>query len=427
MILSFAVKNYKSIKDLLILDFTTEKSEVQPKFEALVKKEQGQLVTRLNFLYGKNGSGKSSIVDALKALCKLGISDNNKTSESEKLIIKPFKFLEVLESKTFFTLLFVNNQKKYRYSVSYDVNKEIIDDEQLKYIEDDKEIIIFSKLEDQFLNLNQSELERLKTYKLEKNSILRTLSKEIEISNINIKAHIDNVFSFINKIYFNFTKLNSTQSIKQLINNPKKLNEIKSKIKKFDLTISDIKVEEKDINREEFNSKYSSFFDESDEQINKSLRKVIDTFYELQKYNLEIMHDQNGLNYQEESKGTQRALDILFSVYNIDSGVFIIDDFENDLHSKSAQELVKYLAKEFITHQFLFVTHDLEMLDLKEVKFKPLHFFAERDTKDFSTTIERLTTFKDLRSDSRNSWKNFYENHRLTQFPNISINDKDGF
>ena len=137
---------------------------------------------------------------------------------------------------------------------------------------------------------------------------------------------------------------------------------------------------------------------------------------------LDFIHYGHKLGYNEESSGTKKIANIIYSLIASDTKVWIIDDFEHDLHTEIAKELLLYLTKNITDLQFILVTHDLDMLDLEMVHHKALHYFVDRNSKDLSTSVVYLSQFADLRNDSRNSWSSFYRNYRLGQYPKLTIN-----
>ena len=66
MLVSFVIKNFKSIKDVIQVDFTSTGQHVPAKHKNLFIDTNGVTINRLNFFYGKNGAGKSNIIKALR-------------------------------------------------------------------------------------------------------------------------------------------------------------------------------------------------------------------------------------------------------------------------------------------------------------------------------------------------------------------------
>ena len=63
MLVQYSVRNYKSIKDEIIINFTAMNPNTEP--EKLVSNELGSSVYRCVGLVGPNASGKSNIINSL--------------------------------------------------------------------------------------------------------------------------------------------------------------------------------------------------------------------------------------------------------------------------------------------------------------------------------------------------------------------------
>lgn len=427
MITKFSLKNFKSVQELITIDFTSKDYNGTNNFSAnIVKEFNNEKIMRLNFFYGKNGAGKSTIVQGIKELKRValsipGIVDDEKFGNFFPNIV-PFKLCNNIDNNTFLSLDFYSDHVKYKYSILFDTLKFEIIDEVLHKIENENLEILYSKHEKNYGDLTKVELERLLTYGLEKTSILSLLNEKIKLSSIPFTQHIKNVRTFFSNIAFDFIDMNYSQSLASLISNKEHLLEIEDNIKKFDLSIQNIEVSMRELSFEDYISRFNFIRD----KIRGGFLNLLKENYENEKieYKLDFIHNKKSLNYDEESDGTKAIANILFSLVAFKSKVWVIDDFENDLHTEAATELIKYISENIIDSQFIFITHELSFLNLSEVHHKASHYFVERDNTALRTTIKYLTQFKDLRSDDRNSWLEFYKKYRLGQYPNIIINQE---
>lgn len=426
MIELFAIENYKSIKDLLIVDFSNERYKINNEQMNLFIEYENKAISRINFFYGKNGSGKSSIVDALKVFRDITLFNNEISDISprtrravgfEKVV--PFKLVDKIKNDTFFSITFVINNMRYRYSISYDTTKNVINEEILEYF--NKEFkIVFSKNKNEFKGLSAIEKERLETYKLDKMTIIGVINNEIQVSDKEYLAHFKNTLMFFNAMAFDFFDLNNNKSLKTLFDDKHKLTKITEQVKKYDLSIDDIKVSAREVSLAEFKKRYKILF--ADKK-NKYLEDLVESTYQDSQieYELNIIHKKKKLDYSEESTGTQRILNFLFSLYATSKKIWIIDDFEHDLHTEAAISIVDFLSKNLHKSQFIFITHELDFLNQPAVHNKALHYFVERDEEELSTQVIKLSQFSDLRNDERNNWEQFYRKFRLAQYPRITI------
>lgn len=430
MIKSFAVKNYKSIKELLQIDFTDKGQMISVENKNLFKNYNSSKISRLNFLYGKNGSGKSTIINAIQSMKDIVMTTRVSGSEidfmyssNEGVKITPFKITNEIGVETFFSMIFMYLDKEYRYTIKYNNEDSYIVDEVLENL--DEGITIYSKIKKIFMNISKIEKERLQTYNLNNNSLLTLLHNEIVIKDNETSKHISNAYNFFDEISFDFIRIDSKKSLKKLSENKESLKRISDQVKLFDLSIDSIEVKERMVSFNDYINRYKVI--ERDGRLPNGLMERLKYLYDKDslEYDLSFIHKKHKLTFPEESSGTREIVNILFSLNASNKKVWIIDDFENDLHKEASIQLIKYLSQNYLDMQFIFVTHELSVLNIKEVRNKALHYLTERDNKNLSTSLVYLTQYTDLRSDDRNSWERFYRNYRLAQYPEITINESE--
>lgn len=431
MIEKLAISNFRSIDKMVVIDFSMNNVKYNKEYSKLITKCKDEKISRVNFFYGKNGAGKSTIIHALKYLKSLALESNYEPESSYFMFkynvpkITPFKLLNKIKEESFLSITYCINDNKYRYSVTYNNKESLISDERLEvYIYDSYELV-YSKINKIYNDFTEVELERLKTYKIDFVSILSIVNEKINVSSPSLKVYLNDSFLFFKNLSFSFDSFDDDESLNYLLNDKTYLNKIIKEVKKFDISIDDIKIDRREINYEEYFKRFEDIVVNSNNERDKQIIEYIKNRYESEKYEfkLEFIHNKKSLSFNDESDGTINILNILFSLIASQKSIWVIDDFENYLHTEAVLELIKYISKGFNSKQFLLVTHELDILDLNEVKFKPVHFFVEKDKLSLSTNIVNLSDFKDLRVDERNSWKKFYQNYRLGQYPEITISN----
>ena len=143
MILNFAIKNYKSINELMNIEFEVDASIKTNNHHNLIIEKNNIKSSRLNFLYGNNGSGKSNIINGIKVLKMIALNELEKIN-AEQLII-PFKLSTKTNDDIFFHLDFISNNNRYNYNVYYDSKKQELRDEELVLVNGEVETIIFDR------------------------------------------------------------------------------------------------------------------------------------------------------------------------------------------------------------------------------------------------------------------------------------------
>ena len=118
MILEFSVSNYKSIKDLQTISFVA--APIVSKYKELddnnvFKASEKELLLKVVGIYGAYGSGKSNLVKAMQAMLLFVKNAGNDAQLGDKLIM-PFAFgVDEALKPTFFQIIFIAEEKKYRY------------------------------------------------------------------------------------------------------------------------------------------------------------------------------------------------------------------------------------------------------------------------------------------------------------------------
>lgn len=122
MLIEFSVSNYRSIGDKLTLSLTSAPKQ---------KEFEGNIIQMGNFsalnacaLYGANASGKSNIIRAMSLMGALVHKSSNMPSTA-KLPYDPFLLKRGYgENPTMMEIVFVANDKRYRYGFTY--NKDVV-------------------------------------------------------------------------------------------------------------------------------------------------------------------------------------------------------------------------------------------------------------------------------------------------------------
>lgn len=128
MIIEFSVKNFRSINEIQTLSFATSGLRSKEEYSFIDKnnitENHGQKSFNVLGLYGANASGKSNIVKALDYFIKT-ISAQPTSISTLLPLCQPFLFQkDADESESFFQMVFILNEKKYRYGFTVKRNTE---------------------------------------------------------------------------------------------------------------------------------------------------------------------------------------------------------------------------------------------------------------------------------------------------------------
>jgi len=388
MLLNFKVKNFRSIKDEVILDLQATKdktSEEQAVFE----------VGKIAFLksaaiYGPNASGKSNILKAFMAFRRMVLESMLRSNMNIDLPNEYFKLNSETENKpSFFEMKFLIDNKVYLYG--FEINKEKVCAEWLKQEKGNKKLFVRTEQE---IKSNRNYFQEA-TAAVKKQTAERVLFLSVLAAN---NGELSNrIVKFIQKMNFiSGTQRGNTLnfSFGQFLNNPKMSERIKEFILKADFGIVDIRASQKMVSTEQI----KSIPDKFKEILFKEDSKIAER-------NLKFLHKKYNVNekeirsepldfFAEESDGTQQmfALSAPF-IDTLENGkVLFVDEIGSSLHPFLCQYLISlFNSKEKNTKnaQLIFTTHDVSLLK-EELLRRDQIYFTEKN-KEGATELFSLS------------------------------------
>lgn len=394
MVVEFSVKNFRSISDLQTISFvaTSLKSSRDNEildFNNVVDKGDNRLLKTVG-IYGANASGKSNIIKAFEYFCE-AISDLPSPESRLTKLTQPFLYQDESDHKeSFFQIVIILEEKKYRYGFTIKKNldlksnpnasREIITSEWLFGPKNTNQVKYFSR---KYLDIDKSNLpggENIAPLEYDHTLFLihaASYNKDIcaKIRN-SIRGYITSKFSAKSDFY----RFHSIRQIEDEELKPRFINFLKS----FGLEYQDI------------------YFKKDDES---------DNVYTLDKIFLtkKSSHDENKiviLNMQEnESDGTKKLFDIaglLLHALNIDvSGLIIIDEIDSNFHPSLLIKIIELFNDPEINRsnvQLLFTSHDTNLMSPSIMRRDQL-YFAEKENND-GTRLYSLAELKGIRNDA---------------------------
>ncbi|MDV3750495.1 AAA family ATPase [Elizabethkingia anophelis] len=398
MVVEFSVKNFRSIKDLQTISFATTGLKSSKKNSDIDRDNiiefHGEKCFNVIGLYGANASGKSNILKALDYFIDIISKQNSSKSELFNLC-QPFLFQNGPEkTESFFQLVFVLNDTKYRYGVTIKKNEE----KRSEGVDYSTEIVtnewLYSDREKNMTPLFIREGNRITVNKLQNKS---------EIPTSNIYRH--NLF-LVHSAAYDFTgeskkitdyfRAYATSEF-EFNNNKFRWMSIKALegenradffklLSTFNINLSNIELDEhvendKAVFPQEKINFIKEFMDEN------SSKKV--------KLNLKI----------HESSGTQKLFDLaglLLRVFENTNQCFItIDEIDSHFHPALLINIVKAFNNPKINKsksQLLFTSHDTNLLSPSLMR-RDQFYFAEK-AQNNSTKIYSLADLKGIRNDA---------------------------
>jgi len=394
MIIEFSVKNYRSIKEMQTLSMVA--APIKSKYPELDTNNVIKVSDKLSLLksaaiYGANGSGKSNIVKALITMM-LFIRDSFKDDQLGKRIIVPFALdMETPSLPTFFQLVFILDNVRYRYG--FEVFQNEVKSEWLFGTPGKSETYYFTR--------------EGSSFKINDKQFAEGKGLEERTSKLNLFLNVANAFNsklsnqiigyIINKIsvsrgmndasFYEFTKdLLGLKVFKQ---------NILSLMNFADFGIEDIKTKKRFVPEGVLQKYVDVVFDGATEDIifkriilNEDGEKIVEKEW--------IMDD-------NESEGTQKFFNYSGAITNAlrYGSVIFLDEFDARLHPMLTKKIVEMFNSPTLNKngaQLIFVTHDTNLLDNSLLRRDQIYFTEKNKLQE--TVLYSLADFKGIRNDA---------------------------
>lgn len=394
MLIEFSVSNYRSIGDKLTLSLTSAPKQ---------KEFEGNIIQMGNFsalnacaLYGANASGKSNIIRAMSLMGALVHKSSNMPSTA-KLPYDPFLLKRGYgENPTMMEIVFVANDKRYRYGFTY--NKDVVLREWLYRKTVGREVALFLR-DGEIIDVRAGLVGRKNLVdtaidSTSENALFLSKCDAFNIEDAKIVMNWFDSFVIINGLY---TEPHESQTV-ELWKQDGFQEKINAFLSKLSLGVQGIKISTKS-------------FDENDlpQNITAEMRNsLISRFRGTESYNISAMHKVYSDNESDdaeiitwdfdkhESEGSKKTLHItgpiLWTLTR--GGVLVIDEIEAKLHPiMTLNAIDMFLDKNCNPKnaQLLFATHDTNLLSYSQLRRDQI-LFCEKNNWE-STELYALSDF----------------------------------
>lgn len=368
MLCQFTFKNYKSFREEATLDM--QATAISEHEESILLDSDGERFLPLAVIYGPNGGGKSTALDAFAFLVKFVLRPVHLLRENRAASLKgetqtvPFKFDESSrEAPTEFDLFFRTRSAEYRYILH--LKKDIVLYESLhkQNKEGKRKIQVFIRERDKKNVTVGQGLESLS--KTEVAETIPFLSYAKILTEIPV---IDEVIKwFINCEVINYS--NPVSDLTFAIFKNKKGNDmLLGMLQEMDIDVSDFRYVQNDEGGLEVFTKH----------------RVGDKDFEL--------------NLDEESSGTNKLIGFLPLVIRAiqNGGVIIIDEMDAKLHPKLIQYVIELFSNPKTNRQqaqLIFTSHDLSTMKKEIFRRDEIWFVAKN--REQASKLYSLVEIKD--------------------------------
>lgn len=399
MLLSLKIENFRSVKDVAFLNFTTEKRLNEDdlpynKFEA-----KGFELLHSLVIYGRNAAGKSNVIKAFRAISYL--IENSDTFKLDKRIApyEPFLFDNACKKAPVkFEVEFIGLESKIVYKFILEYNADEITREAIYFYPEG----VISKLYDR----SKGKITYGDYYKGAKKSIEDDLLK----NQLFLSKSARNKIKFLGEVYLFFTKYLFVSTVldaefdetiirsfaKLSLDNKKLKSNLLELLKAADTNIQDFTISE--------NEKNIEFPDNIPEKVRKEIldkyKYEIQTFHPLFENGVEVGKELLELN--DESFGTKKFLAIGSLILDTldDGGVIVIDELDKGLHPLLTKLLVNLFNSKKNNPknaQLIFATHDSTLLDSSILRRDQICFVDKN--YEGGSILYKLSDIKGIRKD----------------------------
>ncbi|SFE55745.1 AAA family ATPase [Thermophagus xiamenensis] len=419
MIQELRVRNFLSFKDEVTFSFKASSDNTLEDYY-VAKQKDGTRLLKLAMVYGANASGKSNLIEAFNFIYHF-IHKAPTEGRNAGTGFMPFLFGDTAKEPGEFELVFYVDDKKHRYRLKLDREKVL--QETLTYYPSTRPVKVFERYFSSYKNISVVELgPRLKASELAQEAIqLKTLKNTSVFVGYN---QVNVFFSEIERVkdWFNNQYLSSICPYSELTRftdnfirkNPEKKDNALTFLKGADFNIDDILFEDKD---EKVSENFLKLIDSAplleEEKTKIKNEKVIRWEKIAFRHKIEKDKEVQFYSMPEElqSRGTLRYYGLAGLFFHaIEKDAFLpIDEIGSDLHPLLVIHFIKEFLKKSSKAQLLFTTHNMSILNEKDILRKDAIWFTEK-RKDGSTDLFSLSDFKFRKELS------FYKAYKIGKF-----------
>lgn len=435
MILEFKVKNYLSFKEESILSFDPANDKTLSDYYC-TKISHEQKVLKLGILYGPNASGKTNLLKAINFLRTSVITPKRDKLKKNNFIPFLFDSASKVSPGEFYISFFINDIK-YIYTLI--LNNDLILNEKLVFYPSIQPAQLFDRVYDKEQKISIIKFGEKSKLSTEAQTILKgntinnsTVIASYSISNVS-SVQLDKVLNWfkhvLRPIILPSTELMGWTNARIEESSDYK-NFVLEVLNKADFNIQDIQFQDKEIPLDDKTIDQFKKMPITDED----KQRFLDT-RSIKSRLLNFIHktttSQGDFNYtlpqSLESKGTLRYYG-LSGVLNLllhNEVIITIDELENSLH----YDLLIHFIKTFLVNsersQLIFSTHDVSILDEKDLLRRDTIWFTEKN----KTGSSELFSLADFDFHKNISEYNRYRIGKLGAKPNLGdiyLNKIDG-
>lgn len=359
MLIQYAVENFKSIKDEIVINFSADKKYYDSDW-VVEEKEMPLHLYKCIGLIGPNASGKSNIIESIFFAFRF-ILNTIKRRNVSKISVDRFAYGDMNKEKTaFFEFIFYQKETKYVYGFSINDN-EVVEEYLMGYFSA-KPKTLFERSAGQHYEFKGNDVKTQKEIAGKTNANRLYMPVAAEWGYTPLKT-VYEWFEFRSRQYVDF---NISQMLGEILKKEDRKKILLQELQKADFNIKDIYIKKRKIDPRSHNFLEKIFIElvgEDGELQVPEIRSVIMAVHENQSG--EIFE----IELDEDSAGTERFVENLaeFLYLSEQGGLMLEDELGKTYHTKLTQHFLKMFQSAFINQgnqQLLFTTHDTKVLKM---------------------------------------------------------------
>lgn len=421
MILELRIQNFLSFKNEVVFSFEATSDKSLEEYY-VAEMPDGTRILKMAMIYGANASGKSNLIEAFEFLNQFTSRIPNEKEEG--VLFEPFRFDKTVNQPGQFELVFYVNGKKHRYQLVVDRN--IVLEEKLFAYPGTQPALIFNRYFDhkrkisivEFgskIKISNQAIEAIQLKTLKNASVFAAYGQvNLAIDELDVVMHWISE-QFLNSIdpYMDLT----SYCDKAIKDNGNMKSLALQFLREADFNITDV------------------LFEDRVQKVPESMLKVLDTLpiteeeRTLIRNDKELHYDEtffthrviidgkeefHNVSGQQQSQGTLRYYSLSAPFFiAIEKNAFLpIDEIGSALHPLLVMHFLKEFLQKSKQAQLLFTTHNMSLLNEKEILRKDAIWFTEKGA-DGATELYSMANFNFRKELS------FYNAYKIGKFGGI--------
>lgn len=358
MLIQYAVSNYKSIKDEVVINFAKIDDKPDDSFTISIEKPQYELYNIVG-LIGPNASGKSNIIDSFYFAIRF-IKKTISRKEKSKIAVEPFRLENNEQDQlTSFEYIYIHQGIKYVYGFS--INSLRVEEEYLLAYYTAKPTTVFERKNGTEYNFKGNDTLKQKELSEKTNANRLYLPVAAEWGYHKLSA----AYAWFESMFDQYENVTISEVLENIVENKEKKAVLLESLQKADFNITDIFLKKRKIEKQQIDiikDMISKLIPEADmDNIPESKSEIYVTHKNKDDHVF-------SMDLDEDSAGTKNIVyDIAELLYLSEGGFILEDELGRNYHTKLTEyylKLIEKLGKEHSRVQMLFASHDTKILNL---------------------------------------------------------------